>query len=238
MKKINKDEIYFLIRSYNEMKELPNVLMSIKKKWFNNIIIVDDWSKDWTWDFVEKKYPDIIYIKHFFNLGWGATLETWFEYIRRNRVSKNILYVVTFDADWQHNIEDIYNFIGEFEKSSDLDVVLWSRFIKKTNSNVPFFRKIILNLGKIFTFMISWVKLTDSHNGYRMFKAEIIEKINLTMNWMEYASEMIDIIYKENISFKEVPVNIKYTEYSMTKWQKSSNAINIAIKVIRNKFFK
>jgi len=238
MKKINKDDIYFLIRSYNEMKELPNVLKSIKNEWFNNIIIVDDWSKDWTWDFVEKRYPDIIYLKHFFNLGWWAALETWFEYIRRNKVEKNIKFVITFDADWQHDIKDVYNFILEFERNNDLDIVLWSRFIKKTNSNVPLFRKLILNLGKIFTSIISWIKLTDSHNGYRMIKSEVIDKIQLTMNWMEYASEMIDIMSFENFIFKEVPVNIKYTQYSLSKWQKSSNAINIALKVIWNKFFK
>lgn len=238
MKKINKDEIYFLIRSFNEMRELPNVLKSIKNEWFNNIILVDDGSIDWTWIFIEKKQPGIIYLKHFFNLWWWASLETWFEYIRRNKEEKKIQYVITFDADWQHDIKDVYNLIQEFEKDNDLEIVLWSRFIKKTNSNVPFFRKIILNLGKIFTFVISWVKLTDSHNGYRMIKSEVVDKLKLTMNWMEYASEMIDIISRENISFSEVPVNIKYSEYSISKWQKSSNAINIAIKMIWNKFFK
>jgi hypothetical protein len=55
---------------------------------------------------------------------------------------------------------------------------------------------------------------------------------------MWHASEIIDIIASNNIPYKEVPVNIKYTEYSLAKWQKSSNAINIAIRFIWNKFFK
>jgi hypothetical protein len=36
----------------------------------------------------------------------------------------------------------------------------------------------------------------------------------------------------------EVPVNIVYTDYSLSKWQKSLNAINIALKMIWSKFFK
>jgi len=34
---------------------------------------------------------------------------------------------------------------------------------------------------------------------------------------MEYASELIESIYKNKLSFKEVPVDIKYTEYSLAK---------------------
>jgi hypothetical protein len=36
----------------------------------------------------------------------------------------------------------------------------------------------------------------------------------------------------------EVPVDIVYTDYSISKWQKSSNAINIALKMIWSKFFR
>ena len=49
---------------------------------------------------------------------------------------------------------------------------------------------------------------------------------------------MIDIISDKHIKFAEVPVDIIYTDYSMHKGQKSSNAINIALKMIWNKFLK
>ena len=55
---------------------------------------------------------------------------------------------------------------------------------------------------------------------------------------MSYASELVDIISSKKISYMEIPVNIKYTEYSLSKWQKNSNAIYIALKMIWNKFFK
>jgi hypothetical protein len=37
------------------------------------------------------------------------------------------------------------------------------------------------------------------------------------MDDMSYASEMMDIIATKNLKFKEVPVNILYTEYSKAK---------------------
>jgi hypothetical protein len=64
---------------------------------------------------------------------------------------------------------------------------------------------------------ISNVYLTDTHNGYRVFTLDSIKKIKLTIDNMAYASELIDEIQKNNIKLKEVPVNIKYTKYSMSK---------------------
>jgi hypothetical protein len=59
--------------------------------------------------------------------------------------------------------------------------------------------------------------LTDSHNGYRAFRIETLKNINLTMDSMAYASEIIEEIRKHNIKFKEIPVNIEYTKYSLEK---------------------
>jgi len=69
-------------------------------------------------------------------------------------------------------------------------------------------------------------------------KLEALKDISITIDWMWHASEIVEIISQKKIKFKEVPVNIKYTEYSISKWQKSYNAINIALKTIWYKFFK
>jgi len=55
---------------------------------------------------------------------------------------------------------------------------------------------------------------------------------------MAYASELVDKLEQNKIKFIEVPVNIRYTDYSLSKGQKSSNAIFIALKMIWTKFFK
>jgi polyprenyl-phospho-N-acetylgalactosaminyl synthase len=122
---------------------------------------------------------------------------------------------VTFDADGQHDIADVDKFIQAFEKDSQLSVVLGSRFITKTKTNVPFGRRLILLGGRIFTSLLSGVHLTDAHNGYRMMRVLALGNIHITMDGMEYASEFIDQVGKNKLKFTEVPVNIHYDAYTL-----------------------
>jgi hypothetical protein len=78
-------------------------------------------------------------------------------------------------------------------------------------------RRITLWGGRIFTSIISGVHLTDAHNGYRMLRITTLEKIHITMDGMEYASELIDQIGQHKFRFVEVPVNIHYDEYTLGK---------------------
>lgn len=234
-KKEIKNEICFLVRVYNEDKVLSDTINKILEKSDLDLLVVNDWSIDNSRKILESYKDKLILLNHSKNRWWWRALETGFEYIRRYSENK---YIVTFDADWQHDMADLDNFLDVLKNNKKVDVVLGSRFITKTNTNVWLLRKIVLKLGILFTFFISNIKLTDAHNWYRVFRKEIINQIKLTIDDMGYASELIDIIANKKINFMEVPVNIKYTDYSMSKWQKSSNAINIALKMIWSKFFK
>ncbi len=128
-------------------------------------------------------------------------------------------------------------FLKAFEVDPQLDIVFGSRFVIKTDSNVPFFRRIILWGGKWFTWAISGIKLTDAHNGYRMHTIGAIRKIMLTMDGMEYASELIEQVRINELKFTEVPVNILYDEYTMKKGQRYGGAMRIAARIIWKKFF-
>ena len=147
-------------------------------------------------------------------------------------------YVVCYDADWQHSLEDLEKFYKILDKKEKVDIVFGSRFIEKTKSNIPFSRRIILKLAILFTFFLSQIKLSDTHNWYRVFRIKILNDLKITIDWMGHASEIIDIVAARKIKFREVPVNIKYTEYSLAKWQSNSNAIKIAVRFIWNKFFR
>lgn len=140
-----KNNIVFLIRAYNESSRIVGVIESIFAEGFSEILVVDDGSSDGTGELLARAFDQTIhYVKHIVNRGAGAALETGFEYIRRCAPKYGWDYVVTFDADGQHDIADIGIFMRTFEKNDDLDVVFGSRFIVKTKSNVPFFRRLIL----------------------------------------------------------------------------------------------
>lgn len=228
-------KICFVIAAYNEENVVASTIDNLLSYKNSYIIVTNDGSNDQTQEILEAYWNKIIVLRHYKNRWQWAALETGFEYIRR---FWDVEYVCTFDADGQHQLSDLSNFLNEFENNSDLEVILWSRFITQTWTNISLLRKIILKLGVLFTFFISNINLTDAHNWYRVMRKSALRSIRITMDGMWHASEIVDIISQKNIKFKEVPVNILYTDYSRSKWQKSSNAINIALKTIWYKFFK
>ena len=236
---MQKNKIVFLIRAYNESSRIISVMESIFRSGFDQVLIVDDGSKDGTRELLSEHFDGKYnYIRHSINRGAGAALETGFEFIRRFGEKNGWEYVVTFDADGQHDIGDIEKFLHYLQKHPAVKVVFGSRFIEKTRSNVPVVRKGILWGGKIFTSLISGVRLTDAHNGYRLFHREVIEKVRLTMDGMEYASELIDQIHFHGYMIGEVPVNIHYDEYTLGKGQRHGGALRIAFRMIWSKFFR
>ncbi len=235
---ISKSSILFLIRSYNESSRIIGVIESILATGFENILVIDDGSSDGTQTLLDDHFGrKIFFLRHVINRGAWAALETGFAFVRQEAFHFGWEYIVTFDADGQHDIADIGRFMYFFEKHPTIDVVFGSRFIEKTDSNVPFVRRILLWGGKIFTALISWVKLTDAHNGYRMFRTAVVNRVQLTMDGMEYASELIDQIQEKGFHIGEVPVNIHYDSYTLAKGQRFGGAIRIAMRMIFKKFF-
>lgn len=236
---MQKNKIVFLIRAYNEATRILEVIEGIIWAGFDQILVIDDGSTDHTDVLLSSliQSKSIHYVRHVTNRGAGAALETGFAYIRSSHELNHWKYVVTFDADGQHDIKDMDHFMDLFKKNESLDIIFGSRFIRKTNSNVPFFRRIILWGGRIFTSVVSWVHLTDAHNGYRMFRVNILDKVHITMDGMEYASEFIDQIGIHKFHFSEVPVNIHYDDYTMTKWQRHGWPLRIAGRMLYKKFF-
>ena len=201
---MQKNKFLFLIRSYNESSRIVWVIESIFADGFSEILVVDDGSVDGTMELLKKEFWEKIYfIRHPVNRGAWAALETGFAYIRKM-----------------------------LEKHPNTDVIYGSRFITKTKTNVPFFRRIILFWGKIFTSLISGVHLTDAHNGYRLLKVEVIDQVYLTMDGMEYASELIEEIHLAGYKIREVPVNIHYDEYTLAKWQRFGGVFRMLYKKI------
>ena len=228
-------ETVFIIPAYNEKDAPIKVIWEILSKGYG-VILIDDGKNDDLIDKLQKKHQwkNIVTIKHIVNLWQWWWLETWAEYIRK--YWDKVKYVVHFDADWQHRLEDLKEFQKAFEEDPNLEIVLWSRFLGST-VNMPKSKKITLKLWILFTRIFSGIKLTDTHNGYRMMKKETLDKIHITMNRMEHASEILDIIKHKKIKYKEVPIVVIYSEHSMAKWQKISNAFNIAKNLIYKKIF-
>ena len=80
---------------------------------------------------------------------------------------------------------------------------------------MPTSRRIILRLSKIITRLFYGVKVSDPHNGYRVYTLPALEKININADGMHYANEINEQIAVNKLKFIEVPVDIRYTDYSL-----------------------
>lgn len=221
-----KTKIITVIAAYNEEKKVASVVNEVSQ-YVDLIIIVDDGSKDKTAEVIKNKKA--VVLKHCVNLGQGAALQTGFDYAKRF----NPDVVITYDADGQFEAKEILKMIEPI-LNKKVEVVLGSRFLGKTVNMSPV-RKYVLKLGILFTLIFSEIKLTDTHNGFKALSKKALNSIEITQNRMAHASEIIDEIKRNNLSYLEMPVTVKYNDYSKQKGQSSLNSIKILLELITRK---
>jgi polyprenyl-phospho-N-acetylgalactosaminyl synthase len=222
--------VYFVIPAWNEAPVIKQVIEEVLKK-YPFVVCVNDGSTDNTSQEVAK--TKAILIEHSLNLGQGAALQTGIEYALQDPEAS---IFVTYDADGQHRLSDVSKMIQAL-KDSGVDIVLGSRFLGQVE-NLKTSKKLLLKAAILFTNKSTGLKLTDAHNGLRVFNRNFAEKLKLTFSDMTHASEIVDRIRQYGFKYKEVPVKIKYTEYSLSKGQPAVNAINIAFDTSLHKVIK
>jgi len=214
--------VAIIIPLYNEESVIEGVLQELRQKYPEYyLIVVDDCSTDKSAQKACMK--DVYILHHSVNLGQGAALQTGIEYAKE----LGCKYSVTFDADGQHDPDDIALFVQTLQ-NDEADIVLGSRFLGKTE-NMPKRKRYLLQASRIFTWMTTGMWLTDSHNGLRAINIEKFPQFEITQNRMAHASEIISIIKTLKMHYVEKPCNIRYTEYSIEKGQSMFNSINIII---------
>lgn len=206
------EKVFVIIPVYNEQEKVLSVINDLKK-YFKNILVVNDGSTDKTSEIL--KSSDVCILNHLINLGAGAAISSGFEFIKRK---KNIEAVITFDADGQHSAEDANNFANEIISCSE-EVIFGSRFIKHSK-NIPLLKKIVLLTVTYISNRITKVKLTDAHNGMNAFKTSCLKDISISIDGFGFASQIVNSVGKNKLRYKEMPTNIKYTDYSVKKGQR------------------
>tara|TARA_Y100000310_G_C20699391_1_gene828311 strand:- start:2242 stop:2937 length:696 start_codon:yes stop_codon:yes gene_type:complete len=228
---------FIVIPAYNEEKMIGSVLQNLKHHNHENIVVVDDGSKDNTSKVV--KCHDVHLIRHIINRGQGASLQTGTEYA----LNQGADIIVHFDADGQLRPEEI-NKVTQPIKEKEVEATLGSRFLGQT-VNLSKTKKLTLKGGILFTYFFSGIKLTDTHNGFRALSRNAASKITISQDKMAHASEIIDEIKNKKISFKEVPVTVIYTEHTKKNSKqegiagiKGLSSVKIALDLILKRFSK
>jgi glycosyltransferase involved in cell wall biosynthesis len=223
-----RSDVAVVIPVYNEATVIREVVESVLCH-YSVVICVNDCSTDRSAN--EIRQTAAFLVDHPINMGQGGALQTGIEFVR---LLPGIRYVVTFDADGQHRLEDVERMLDTIE-TQGTDFVLGSRFLGKEALGMPWSKRLVLKAAVAFSNMTSGIRLTDTHNGLRVFTRRVAEEIELTMPDMAHASEFLEIIRRHSYTYVEVPVEIVYTDYSRRKGQSMINAVNIAFDTILRK---
>jgi glycosyltransferase involved in cell wall biosynthesis len=222
----SREAVFIVVAAFNEASMIEHVIRRLHRL-YPNIVVVDDGSSDGTADRLHGL--DVYVLRHFINRGQGAALQTGIRFA----LLQGAEVVVTFDADGQHSEHDIQSLVAPI-RSGECDVTLGSRFLGRTEG-MPLTRRMLLKAGVLFTRLVSRIRVSDVHNGLRAFSRAAASSLNITMERMAHASEILDQVKIKGWRYKEIPVDIHYSSYSLAKGQTSWNAISIGAQLLIRK---
>lgn len=199
---LNHLEIVIGVPAFNEEKNIASLILKLKKI-SDKIIVCDDGSSDLTGPVAEKM--GAIVISHPRNLGYGAAIRSLFEKVS----DMNVDALVTFDADGQHRVEDIYSVLQPLIKN-EADIVIGSRFLGSNGSNVPGYRKAGIKTITTLANISTEDKLTDSQSGFRAYSKKVLKEIIPSDQGMGVSTEILIKASRKGFKIKEVPITILY----------------------------
>lgn len=193
------NNIWAVIPAYNEEDNIISIVRKTKR-YVNNVVVVDDGSKDSTREAAET--AGAIALSHVVNLGKGAALKTGCDFA----VKKGASFIIALDADAQHNPNDIPRFI---EKLKKYDIILSYR---KPSSKMP----LVLRFGNWFISnvvnLLYGIKLNDTQCGFRAFSKDAYKKIRWNASDYSMESEMISRAGKQRLKYVQIPIETIYSD--------------------------
>jgi glycosyltransferase involved in cell wall biosynthesis len=212
-------EVFVIVAAFNEAECIADVVREVREL-YPNVVVVDDGSSDETAERAREAGAWVL--THMINRGQGAALQTGISYA----LARGAQFVVTFDADGQHDVADIAALLAPIVRG-EVDVSLGSRFLQQ-RADMPKSRRLLLYFAVMFMRLTVRARLTDAHNGLRAFSRAAAQRIDLKLDRMAHASEIVDQVVSSGVRFTEVPVRIRYTDYSLRKGQRNSAALRVA----------
>jgi dolichol-phosphate mannosyltransferase len=218
--------VSIILPTYNERDNLEILVKKILKilnreNIRGNIIIIDDNSPDGTGKIAQKLSITcsnrVIYISRKSKQGLGSAYIVGF----KKALSLGSKYIFEMDADLSHSPDDIPKFLKTIKK---YDLVLGSRYInngKIKNWNLN--RKLISKGGTIYAKTILNLPINDLTSGFKCFRREVLEKIDLNNIQSDGYAFQIELTYKAaqyGFKIKEIPITFHERKRGISKFSK------------------
>jgi dolichol-phosphate mannosyltransferase len=196
-----------IIPTYNELDNIRRLIPHILDRYENiDILVVDDNSPDGTGNYISGLTAEnsrIKLIQREKKLGLGTAYIAGFKYAIKN----NYDFIFEMDADFSHDPGEIENFLKVIENN---DLVLGSRYLTGVNViNWPMRRLILSYFANFYTRFVTGLPVHDATGGYKCFRREVLEAIDLdkiSSNGYAFQIEMTFKAWKKGFRIKEISI--------------------------------
>ena len=223
-------KLSIIIPCYNEESTIKEIIKKINEQQDINkeIIVVDDCSTDKTRKILQDDLKDEVnkLILNSKNSGKGYS-------IRQGIKNASGEVILIQDADLEYDPSDYKKLLSPIQKDV-ADIVYGSRFLGGGETRVLYFWHTIGNkFLTLLSNMFSNLNLTDMEVGYKVFKADILKKLDLKEDRFGFEPEITAKIAKNNLRIYEVSISYfgrKYNEGKKITWRDGFSAIRCIIK--------
>ncbi|MEJ2697610.1 MAG: polyprenol monophosphomannose synthase [Candidatus Sulfobium sp.] len=214
-----------IIPTYNEKAGLRAIMDAILKHESFDILVVDDASPDGTAKVVTEimsREKRVSLIERQGKLGLGTAYVAGFKW----GLQRGYQYLIEMDADGSHHPGALPWFLREIE---GYGLVIGSRYLKKRISVVGWdFRRLLMSkFGNFYAAMILGIRLTDLTSGFRCYRREALEAIDLDRVHSSGYSFQIEMAYLVRMS------GFKVHEMPIIFYDRSSGLSKMSGKIIR-----
>ena len=212
-------QTFVMIPTYNEKENIKNLIDEILKLKISNlhIVVVDDNSPDGTWKIVEqisKKNRNVHLLLRKKDKGRGAAGKDGFIYCLKHKAD----VIIEMDADFSHDPKYIPQMIKELKNA---DLILGSRRVVGAKEiGRSFIRRIITHLANLYIRIVLGLRLKECNSGFRCFKREVLEKINLEKLESKGPSIVQEVLFKAHLKgfkIKEIPITFTNRTKGLSK---------------------
>ncbi len=239
---LNNKKIIIVMPAYNAQATLEKTYNEIPKDFIDEIILVDDYSKDDTVKIA--KELGIKTICHSKNLGYGANQKTCYNEALKN----NADIIIMLHPDYQYDPK-LIPAMASMIAYNNYDFVIASRFLtgNAKKSKMPRYKYFANKFLTTFQNMFLNQNLSEYHSGYRAFSAKIFKKIdyNKLNNDFIFDNELLALICYNNFSIGEISTSARYfDEASSINFKNSCKyglgvlLVSIQFMLSKIKFFK
>ena len=217
-----------VIPVFNEVKTIKEIIGKVQAVDIDKeIIIVDDGSTDGTKKVLQELKSDNI--KVFFhekNSGKGRALKTGFKQAKGD-------VVIVQDADLEYDPYEYKALLDPIIKH-DADVVYGSRLSGgRTVRAYMFWHKVGNAVVTFFTNFLYNTTITDMETGYKVFKREVVDNLDIRSRDFTVEAEITAKVFKKRYIVYEVPISYygrSYAEGKKIRWYHAVSAIWALIK--------